>query len=168
MVWDLHKELRVNQAGEYGAKRIYEGQLSVLTKNEDIAQMLKQELKHLQYFDEQLRKNRIRPTLLQPLWHVGGFVMGKVTAMMGEKAAMACTVAVEDVISQHYQEQISALESLDGVEELRSKITQFRNEEIEHHDHGILKGAEDALGYRALRTVISGITRGAIFLSKRL
>jgi ubiquinone biosynthesis monooxygenase Coq7 len=166
--WAADRELRVNQAGEYGAKRIYEGQLSVLKKHKDIGEMLAQELEHLEYFNSQLRQRKIRPTLLQPFWHVGGFLLGKVTAMMGEKAAMACTVAVEEVIGQHYQAQLEALQDVPSEPELKMRIKQFCDEELEHHDHGLASGAEQAHGYSVLKFAISNITRLAIALSKRI
>lgn len=160
--------IRVDHAGEYGAKRIYEGQLSVLKNHKEIKQMLKQELEHLDYFDNQIKKRRVRPTALMPLWHLGGFAMGAITALMGEKAAMACTVAVEEVIGEHYQSQIDSLKSDKDEAELTKKISKFRDEELEHKDAGLHHGAEEATGYTVLSSVIKTITKTAIFLSKRV
>ena len=97
--------IRVDQAGEYGARRIYEGQLAVLAGKpggEAVRHMYEQELAHLETFDKLIAERRVRPTALQPVWHIAGFALGAATALMGEKAAMACTVAVEEVIDEHY------------------------------------------------------------------
>lgn len=161
--------IRVNHAGEYGAKRIYEGQLAVLRGTPSfatVAKMRDQELPHLATFEHEMRARKVRPTALMPLWHVGGWMLGAMTAAMGEKAAMACTVAVESVISEHYQQQEAVL----GEEEaaLKATITQFRTEEEAHHDIGLAHGAEHAPAYGLLYHGIRGITRTAIALSKRL
>jgi ubiquinone biosynthesis monooxygenase Coq7 len=166
---DLARMIRVNHAGEYGARRIYEGQLAVLRGTPSyatIAEMQAQEQEHLETFERLLNERRVRPTALLPLWHVGGFLLGAATALLGEKAAMACTVAVEEVIDQHYAAQESRL----GAEEapLRDTIARFRADEQAHHDTGLAHGAEDAPLYRLLHTGISGITRSAIWLSTRL
>jgi ubiquinone biosynthesis monooxygenase Coq7 len=165
----LDEIIRVDHAGEYGAKRIYQGQLAVLKHREcgpEIQHMLEQELEHLAYFDDLMKEKRVRPTAMLPLWHVGSFVLGAATALMGEKAAMACTVAVESVIDGHYGEQEEVLG--DQEPELRAKIAQFREEEMEHHDLGLEHGAEDAVGYPLLRGAIELITKGAIEVSKRV
>ena len=104
--------IRVDHAGEYGARRIYEGQLAVLGRDAgggSIRRMYDQELEHLDRFDKLLVARRVRPTALQPLWHVAGFALGAATAMMGERAAMACTVAIEEVIDEHYGGQAARL-----------------------------------------------------------
>lgn len=166
---ELARIIRVNQAGEYGAKRIYLGQLAVLKNHKEIKHMLESELKHLEYFDSQVKTRKIRPTALQPLWHIGGFAMGAISALIGgEKAAMACTVAVEEVIGEHYGQQLDDLKGLKGEEELASHIAQFRDEELEHKDIGLEYGAEKASGYEGIKFVIKSITRAAIFLSKRI
>lgn len=168
----LHKEIesiiRVDQAGEYGAKRIYEGQLAVLKGHKEIKGMLKQELEHLDYFNNQIANRRVRPTVLMPLWHLGGFAMGAITALMGEKAAMACTVAVEEVIGGHYQEQMNTLKNHKEEQELQDSISKFRDEELEHLDAGLTHGAEETPGYEVLSSAIKAITKTAIFLSKRI
>jgi len=162
--------IRVDQAGEYGARRIYEGQLAVLGPNhpkaETIRHMHAQELKHLKTFDGLVAERRVRPTALQPLWHVAGFALGAATAMMGEKAAMACTVAVEEVIDEHYAKQAEEL----GEEEpeLKKTIEVFRAEELEHRDTGLEHGAEDAPGYELLSAGIKAGSRLAIWLSERV
>jgi len=166
----LEEIIRVDQAGEYGAKRIYQGQLAFTRDaraKAQIRQMLEQELTHLDYFNQQVAARQVRPTLMQPLWHLGGFVLGAVTALMSKEAAMACTVAVESVIDEHYQEQLEALAGHPETE-LKEKIEQFRQEEVEHHDLGLAEGAEQALAYPMLRAAIRGITRTAIAISKKI
>lgn len=163
--------VRVNHAGEYGARRIYEGQLAVLRGrggNEALIEEMKaQELVHLEAFETLLRSRQERPTALLPLWHVGGFFLGAATAMMGEKAAMACTVAVESVIDAHYQAQETRLTAPEDAP-LKEMITQFRQEEMEHHAAGLAHGAEEAVAYPLLHAAVAGITRGAIWLSTRV
>lgn len=165
----LERILRVDHAGEYGAKRIYDGQLAVLGKSAaapTIRHMASQEQAHLDAFDRLLPQRRVRPTLLSPLWHVGGFALGAATALLGEKAAMACTEAVEEVIDQHYARQIEALGEAEP--ELRETIEQFRADEIAHRDTARAGGAADAPGYDLLSKGIRAITRGAIWLSERV
>jgi len=167
----LDEMIRVDHAGEYGARRIYEGQLAVLKNSPSapiIKEMQNQELVHLEAFDALVKERRVRPTALMPLWHVGGYALGAVTALMGEKAAMACTVAVESVIDEHYAEQEEELEQKAIEPELKAMIAKFRAEEQEHHDLGLEHGAEDAIGYEMLRGVVEGVTRTAIFLSKKI
>lgn len=164
----IEEIIRVDHAGEYGAKRIYLGQLCVLKKHKEITHMLQQELAHLDYFEGEMKSRKVRPTILQPLWHIGGFCMGAITAAMGEKAAMACTVAVETVINEHYQEQLYKLEKLDGELHLAKSINKFREEEVEHMNHGLESGAEEAFGYECIKTIVSTITRVAIELSKKI
>lgn len=167
----LDRIIRVDHAGEYGAKRIYEGQLAILRGRSPnvklIEEMKAQEIMHLEAFEGMLRERHGRPTALVPLWHVGGFLMGAVTAMMGEKAAMACTVAVESVIDEHYRKQEALLDDAEDAG-LKTTIAQFRAEEMEHHATGLAHGAEDAPVYGLLHAAISGVTRGAIWLSTRL
>jgi ubiquinone biosynthesis monooxygenase Coq7 len=160
--------LRVNHAGEYGAQRIYAGQLAVL-KNDPCAKELKhmaaQEQVHLDTFNTILPAHGVRPTALMPLWHVGGWVLGAATAAMGAKAAMACTVAVESVITEHYNEQLKS-GALDA--SLAPTIAQFRDEEMEHHAIGLAHDAEETPLYAPLTAAIRGICRGAIWLSARV
>lgn len=161
--------LRVNHAGEYGAKRIYAGQLAVLGKSPSapvIREMAEQEQQHLDVFSGMLVKRRVRPTALMPLWHVAAYALGAATALLGEKAAMACTVAVESVIDEHYAEQEKALGDRDP--ELKSTVTKFRADEKEHHDTALEHGAEDSPFYHILRNVVVYQTKLAIFLSKRV
>ena len=167
----LEQIARVDHAGEYGAKRIYEGQLAVLRKSscgDMIRHMRDQELEHLAYFEDQVRARHVRPTLLMPLWHVGGFALGAITALMGEKAAMACTVAVEAVIDGHYQEQLDVLAQVQGEEALVERIEKFKEDEKEHHDAGLAHGAEATPMYGVLYHIVAGVTRTAIEFSKRI
>ncbi len=128
--------------------------------------MAEQEEQHLQYFEEQIAERRVRPTLLHPVWHAAGFALGAVTARMGTRAAMACTVAVEEVISDHYGEQIEKLG--DDEKELKKKIAQFKAEEEEHHDIGIENDAEQTPGYEVLSGLIKAGSRAAIWIAKRI
>lgn len=161
--------IRVDHAGEYGATRIYAGQLAVLERrgrSEVIRRMQEQEQQHLRTFNDLLSARRIRPTALLPFWHVAGFMLGAVTAAMGERAAMACTVAVEEAIDAHYSAQLVTLS--DREPELRQTVEKFRADELEHRDIGLRHGAEKALGYRLLSRVIRAGCRTAIAISERL
>ena len=161
--------IRVDHAGEYGATRIYAGQLAVLgrgPKGELLRHMQAQEQHHLATFNSLIAERRVRPTALLPLWHLAGYALGAMTAAMGEKAAMACTVAVENAIDEHYGEQ---LENIDDDEpELRKTVETFRAEELEHRDIGLEHGAEQAFGYRMMSRVIKAGCRAAIAISERL
>lgn len=170
-VANLEEIIRVNQAGEYGAKRIYQGQLATLknpSSRQQVQHMLEQELEHLDYFNQQMVARQVRPTLLNPLWHIGGFALGAVTALMGKEAAMACTVGVESVIDNHYREQLEILAKEPTETGLREKIEQFRAEEMEHHDTGLAEGAENAVAYPLLSAFIKGVTKTAIRLSTKI
>ena len=162
--------LRVDQAGEYGATRIYAGQLAVLRSNSSeaklIARMAAQEQRHLKRFDEMIAERRVRPTALQPLWNVAGFALGAATALMSEKAALACTDAVETEIDRHYQQQLDELGDDDP--ELAADIAEFRAEELEHRDTARAAGAAEAVGYPILTAAIRAGCRVAIELSKRI
>ena len=167
----VERMVRVDHAGEYGAVRIYQGQLRVLGQkpiSKTIAHMLEQENLHLRKFEREIVQRRVRPTALLPVWHVCGFVLGAGSAILGEKAAMACTVAVEEVIDKHYAEQINDLEGVDGERKLQKTFKSFREEELEHRDLGRDKGAEDVIGYPLFREVVKAGSRLAIWLSKRL
>lgn len=165
--------IRVNQAGEYGAARIYEGQLAVLKNQpcaDTIGHMRAQEEEHLKAFNKILLAYRVRPTLLTPLWHIAGYVLGASTALLGEKAAMACTVAVEEVIDEHYsaQEQTLEAEGDKSHQPLKTLISQCRQDEIAHRNIGLAQGAEETFGYTLLSGAIKAGTRMAIWLSKRI
>lgn len=161
--------IRVDHAGEYGARRIYEGQLSVLGQTPSgpvIAEMHEQEVRHLEAFETLVADRQVRPTALQPVWHVAGFALGAATALLGEKAAMACTVAVEEVIEEHYARQIEQLGEDEA--ELRAALEEFRADELEHRDTGLAHGAGEAPGYEALSAAIKTGSRLAIWLSERV
>lgn len=165
----LERIVRVDHAGEYGAVRIYEGQLAVLGRTasaETIREMAEKEREHLEKFNGLVAGRRVRPTALMPLWHVAGFALGAATAMMGERAAMACTAAVEDVIEEHYANQAAKLG--DDEAELRETIEKFRADEIEHRDTAIEHEAELAPAYEALSAVVKRGSRLAIWLSERI
>ena len=165
----IESMIRVDQAGEYGAKRIYEGQLAVLGRSDTapvIEDMLAQEEEHLSHFNTLIAERGVRPTALEPLWHVAGFALGAATAAMGPKAAMACTVAVEDVIGEHYAEQAEQLG--DDERELRKTIMNFRDDELHHRDVSLEHGAEQTPAYEVLTGAVKTGTRLAIWLSKRI
>lgn len=165
----LAQMIRVNHAGEYGAKRIYEGQLAVLKDKPCgpvIEHMKEQELEHLAYFEKAIADRHVRPTLLTPVWHVAGFALGAATALLGEEAAMACTVAVEEVIDEHYQQQLEQLGEDEA--ELKASITKFREEELEHRDTGLEHDAEHAPAYPVLSQAIKAGSKLAIWLSTRV
>ncbi len=167
---DTASMLRVDQAGEYGATRIYAGQLAVLRPNcaeaKLISRMASQEQRHLKRFDRLMSERRVRPTLLQPLWNVAGFALGAATALMSEKAAMACTDAVETEIDRHYGQQLDEIGDDDP--ELATDIAEFRAEELEHRDTARQAGARNAVGYPVLTAAIRAGCRVAIELSKRV
>ena len=162
--------LRVDQAGEYGAIRIYAGQLAVLGDRRPqsglIARMAAQEQRHLKHFDALLAERGVRPTLLQPVWAVAGHALGAATALISPQAAMACTAAIEDEIDAHYSEQLAALG--DSEPALAASIADFQADEREHRDAAIGAGAESAIGYPLLYAAIRAGCRTAIELSKRI
>ena len=167
---DTASMLRVNQAGEFGATRIYAGQLAVLRRSSRtsklISRMAVQEQRHLDRFNRLMVDRRVRPTALQPVWDVAGFALGAATALMSEEAAMACTDAVETEIDRHYGEQLSQLEGEDP--EFAADIEDFRAEELEHRDTAREAGAANAVGYPVLTATIRAACRLAIGLSKRI
>ena len=167
---DRDAMVRVDQAGEYGATRIYAGQLAVLRRNSPeaklIARMASQEERHLKRFDALMAERRVRPTALQPVWNVAGFALGAATALISEKAALACTDAVETEIDRHYSRQLAELGDEDP--ELSSDIEAFRADELEHRDSARAAGATNAIGYPLLTAAIRAGCRVAIGLSKRI
>ena len=167
----IKRMIRVDQAGEYGAVRIYEGQLSVLGKSASapaLEHMAEQERRHLDAFNKLIPERRVRPTALLPLWHVAGFTLGAGTALLGEKAAHACTVAVEEVIDEHYTGQIARLDAEGGEKRFRDRLEEFRLEEGEHKQTSLDLGAREAPGYEALTGLIRAGSRLAIWLSTRI
>jgi ubiquinone biosynthesis monooxygenase Coq7 len=162
--------LRVDQAGEYGATRIYAGQLAVMGARHPaartIARMAAQEERHRARFDAMIAERRVRPTALTPLWNVAGFALGAATALIGPEAAMACTAAIETEIDRHYGAQIDRLGDNDP--ELGDVIAEFRAEEVEHRDTALAAGAERAPAYPLLSAAIRLGCRVAIGLSERI
>jgi ubiquinone biosynthesis monooxygenase Coq7 len=170
----VERVIRVDQAGEFGAVRIYEGQLAALrwtrrTRSDahrKIAAMARAEREHRKVFDKLLVERRVRPTVLTPLWSLAGFGLGAVTALMGDKAAMACTVAIEETIDEHYASQAATLG--DDEAELRATVEKFRADELAHRDEALAAGAEQAPGYPVLTAAIKAGSRLAIWLSTRI
>jgi ubiquinone biosynthesis monooxygenase Coq7 len=165
----IERLVRVDHAGEYGAKRIYQGQLAVLGrggKGDLLRHMQAQEQVHLDTFAGLIADRRVRPTALLPLWHVAGFALGAVTAALGERAAMACTVAVEEAIDEHYATQAASLGEDEAA--LRHTIETFRAEELEHRDIGLDNEAELAPGYRLMHRIIKAGCKVAIAVSERV
>ncbi len=165
----IARMIRVDQAGEYGAVRIYDGQLAVL-KNANAAgpirRMAAQEKRHLERFDALVAERRVRPTVLSPVWHWAGYALGAATALLGETAAMACTVAVEEVIDEHYRRQLEALGNADP--KFAEMVADFRADEMHHRDTALAHGAAETPGYPLLSAAIKAGSRLAIWLSTRL
>lgn len=162
--------LRVDQAGEFGATRIYAGQLAVMGNrgphSAEIAAMAEQEAGHRAKFDALLARRGVRPTALQPVWSAAGFALGAATALIGPEAAMACTAAIETEIDRHYTEQLEELGDQDP--ELAEMIREFRDDEREHRDAALAAGAEKAPAYPLMFHAIRLGCRAAIALSKRI
>ena len=166
---EIARMLRVDHAGEYGATRIYQGQLDVLGRSRaagEIRRMAETEKGHLARFEALLHERRVRPTLLYPLWSVAGYALGAATALLGERAAMACTVAVEETIDEHYRRQAEYLTEEDPA--LRETVLAFRDDELAHRDIATAHGAEEALGSDLISVAVKAGSRIAIWLSTRL
>jgi len=163
--------IRVDHAGEFGALQIYKGQLAVLERShsesvQTIRRMAEQEQQHFAAFDRLVRERGVRPTALEPLWRVAGFALGAATALLGEKAAMACTVAVEDVIDAHYKKQVASVPEQESG--LKQVLTEFREDELEHRDIALEHGASETPGYGLLTAAIRTCCRTAIALSEKI
>ena len=166
---EIARMIRVDHAGEYGAARIYAGQLAVLGGSDKaplLRHMKEQEQQHLDTFSGLIADRRVRPTALLPFWHLAGFALGAATAALGSRAAMACTVAVEETIDAHYAAQAEALGESEP--DLKATIERFRAEEREHRDIGLAHEAEKAPAYRLLSAAIKAGCRLAIRLSETL
>lgn len=166
---DIERFLRVDHAGERAAQQIYKGQLAVLANHEmadEIRHMMDQEVEHLETFDSLLNERQVRPSLLDPLWGAAGFTLGVVTGAMGPKAAMACTIAVEEVIGEHYQKQADILG--DDERELQATVERFRDEELEHRDIAVEHDGREARHYSLLRKVIQRGCRTAIKIAEKV
>jgi ubiquinone biosynthesis monooxygenase Coq7 len=156
----------VDHAGEYGAKKIYQGQLAAIKDTQSkiiIQEMADHEDEHLQYFEQEIIRNQVRPSFLLPVWHVAGYALGFITGKIGIKASMACTQAVEEVIEDHYNSQIT---QLNDNTPLKDKIIEFKAEEINHKD--IAAHYSQATDYPLLRQFIKFGCKTAIFFSKRI
>ena len=167
--------LRVDHAGEYGAVAIYRGQQAVFRRNastqaiaNQLGEMEAEEQGHLDAFDEMLVEKGVRPTAMGPLWNIAGYGLGVATALLGEKAAHACTEAVESVIEKHYADQIEELEGQSEHAELKATFTQFREDELHHRDTAIEEGAKEAPGYPVLSAVIKAGCKAAIKISEKI
>lgn len=169
---DRSAMIRVDQAGEYGATRIYAGQLAVMgdrgPHSPDIRAMAEQEAGHLARFDALVARRGTRPTALQPLWSAAGYALGAATALIGPEAAMACTAAIEEEIDRHYSQQLGELEQTGDDPELAGLIAEFRDDEREHREAAIRLGAERAPAYPLLSAAIRLGCRAAIRLSEKI
>ncbi len=166
---DIERFLRVDHAGERAAQQIYKGQLAVLEKHDmakEIQHMMEQEVEHLETFDSLLNERQVRPSLLDPLWGAAGFTLGVLTAAMGPKTAMACTIAVEEVIGEHYQKQSEIL----GADEskLKALVERFRDEELEHRDIAVDHDGHEAKHYGLLHYAIQHGCRTAIKIAEKI
>lgn len=169
---NIERMIRVDQAGEFGATRIYAGQLAVLGDRgphaAEIAGMAEEEARHRAKFDALMARRGVRPTALTPVWSMAGYALGAATALIGPEAAMACTAAVEEEIDRHYTQQLEKLEDSGDDPELAELITEFREDERAHRDAALAAGAERALGYPLLSGLIRLGCRAAIRLSERV
>ena len=169
---ELHRMIRVDQAGEFGATRIYKGQLAVMgdrgPHSAEIRHMAEQEEVHRARFDEVMAKRGVRPTALHPFWSAAGYALGAGTALLGPEAAMACTAAVETEIDKHYSDQLDRLAETGTEPELAEMIEEFREEEREHRDSALANGAEKAPAYPLLSGAIRLGCRIAIKVSERV
>jgi len=167
----IHEIIRVNHAGEYGAKRIYQGQLKYTKSQNDhvlIKEMLEQEEIHLNYFEKKLLERKVRPTALLLFWHHFGFLLGAISSKIGVKTAMLVTESVEEVIEKHYKQQMDYLENNNIEAELLENITKFRLDEIEHKDIAIMNDSKNATSAKLISKAVKTICRIAIKLSKKI
>lgn len=178
---EIEEIIRVDHAGEYGAQKIYEGQLKFIKNSQDkvlINSMLKQEKIHLDYFINKLEEYKIRPTILTPLWHVGGYMLGAISAIIGTKTAMLLTDAVEEVIAKHYQQQICYLKEniqLGGYsfnyttdeKDLLLNIEKFQQDELEHQHIAILHSNKESFFTFPFVVIVKTICKAAIYISKK-
>jgi ubiquinone biosynthesis monooxygenase Coq7 len=166
--------LRVDHAGEFGAVNIYRGQLAVFERQHgkerivgQLKEMAGQEQEHLDAFDHMLTAGSIRPTAMSPVWNAAGFALGVGTALLGEKAAHACTEAVETVIEEHYGDQVAELTEA-GEPELAARMAKFQEEEVAHKDLATAEGAAQAPAYPLLSAAIRAGCRLAIRISEKI
>ncbi len=164
----IEQILRVNHAGELGARQIYKGMRKILGNDPDLVLMANQEEEHLKTFTKLMVEHKVKPTIFQPLWHVLSYGMGITTALMGKKAAHACTIAVEEVIVDHYQNQIDSMAHSSEHKPLMDIIEKFKNEENHHKEIAEQRGGKDAAGYDILEKVVKSITKTAIKISTKI
>jgi ubiquinone biosynthesis monooxygenase Coq7 len=165
--------IRVDHAGEYGAKVIYQGQLSYnlikdQTARDKLTHMLAEEQEHLDYFSNQINQREIAPTFFLPLWHLGGYMLGLCSAVFGFKATMLATESIEEVIEEHYREQLDLLKDNPSEADLYSQIKKFQTAEIEHKNEAISNGSKKVMLYGLWSNLIKTICKNAIYLSKKL
>lgn len=169
---DTECMIRVDQAGEFGATRIYAGQLAVMGDRHPLAaeirHMAEQEAVHREKFDALMARRGVRPTALQPFWSLAGYALGAGTALLGPEAAMACTAAVEEEIDRHYSDQLDQLEASNADPELAAMIAEFREDERDHRDAALAAGAERAPAYPLLSGAIRLGCRVAIRLAEKI
>jgi ubiquinone biosynthesis monooxygenase Coq7 len=163
----LEEILRVNHSGELGAKYIYMGQAFILKNNAEIKEMLDQEIEHLNFFEEEIKNRNTRKSLLTPLWQAGGFALGVVSALTSKNNAMQLTEKVEEVIIEHYSNQIAELKEFNEPE-LAEKIEQFKNDEKNHQDKAIMEGAKAAFFYKFFGTITEKISKTAIKVAEKI
>jgi len=169
----LEEIIRVDHAGERGAIKIYEGQLLALKtikQDEELKDMIEDmkehEKEHLEYFEKEIKKRKIKPTYLLPLWDVMGVALGFGTALIGKKAAMVCTASVEEVIENHYQNQLKKLGNDESV--LKAKIEKFKNDESNHKNIANEAGATKKGLYSVMDKIIQASSRIAITVSEKI
>ena len=168
----IEKIIRVDQAGEIGAQRIYDGQkliFKILKNNRDfkeVSRMADEEKEHLDYFNNLANERSVQSTKLAPLFEIGAFAMGAGSALLGRKAAYVCTEAVEEIIEDHYDSQIDQLDGID--DEIKKKIIRFREDEINHKNTAINMGSQTTPGYSVLRKIVNNTTKAAIFFAERI
>jgi 3-demethoxyubiquinol 3-hydroxylase len=169
---ELDRMIRVDQAGEFGATRIYEGQLAVMgdrgPHSAEIRHMAEQEEGHRARFDAMMARRGVRPTALQPFWSAAGYALGAGTALLGPEAAMACTAAVEEEIDKHYSQQLDRLAETEADPELAGMIEEFREDERAHREAALAHGAENAPAYPLLSGAIRLGCKLAIKISERV
>ncbi|WP_347939354.1 demethoxyubiquinone hydroxylase family protein [Rickettsia oklahomensis] len=167
----MHEIIRVNHAGEYGATRIYQGQLKYIKSQNDynlIKEMLDHEEIHLNFFERKLLERKVRPTVLLFFWHYYGFLLGALSSLMGIKTAMLITESVEEVIEKHYEQQINYWHGLGCEQELLDNLIKFQLDEIEHKNIAIMHDSTKAIFAEISSKIVKIICRISIILSKKI
>ncbi len=167
----IEEIMRVNHAGEFGAQKIYYGQLKFTKNIKDkiiIKEMLEQELEHLHFFENEIKHKQLRPTLLLPMWDIFGYMLGAVSGILGNRAAMVVTESVEEVIIEHYQEQIDHLSVHDKTNPLLGKIIKFQSDEAEHIEIAVKNDSRKSMLRSPISKLVQAVCHSAIMLSKKL